>query len=69
MRPEQETAEKCLDEIAAAIRQSGLDPYAQITGFLRTGNDAYITRTNGARYKIKCVDTEEIRTYLNTRLK
>lgn len=32
-----------MQEIVTAIRQTGLNPYAQISGYLRTGNDAYIT--------------------------
>ena len=49
----------------AAIREAGMDPYAQLSGYLRTGNDAYITRRHDARAKIKEMDTARIRQYLD----
>ena len=45
-----------LHMIAASIQEAGLDPYAQITGYIRTGNDRYITRNGNARELIKDVD-------------
>lgn len=47
---------RLLHKIAASIKESGLDPYAQITGYIRTGNDRYITRIGNARELIKQVD-------------
>ena len=53
-----------IEDIAAAIREAGMDPYAQLSGYLRTGNDAYITCRNNARMKIRGLDTGKIRKYL-----
>ena len=55
---------KKMEDIVAAIREAGLDPYAQLSGYLRTGNDAYITCRRDARAKIKVMDTARIRQYL-----
>lgn len=60
--------EEKIGEIAAAIHQAGMDPYAQLSGFLRTGNDAYITRLNNARQKIKCLDRAKIQQYVEAEL-
>lgn len=57
---------KKMEDIVSAIREAGLDPYAQLSGYLRTGNDAYITCRNDARGKIKVLDTSQIRQYLET---
>ena len=54
-----------IEDITAAIRESGMDPYAQLSGYLRTGNDAYITCRRDARAKIKVMDTARIRQYLD----
>lgn len=54
-----------IEDIAAAIREAGMDPYAQLSGYLRTGNDAYITCRRDARAKIKVMDTARIRQYLD----
>ena len=56
---------KKMEDIVAAIREAGLDPYAQLSGYLRTGNDAYITCRRDARTKIKVMDTARIRQYLD----
>lgn len=42
-----------------------MDPYAQLSGYLRTGNDAYITQRHDAWAKIKGMDTARIRQYLD----
>ena len=39
--------------IISSIKKSGHDPYAQIYGYLTSGNDMYITRTGNARELIK----------------
>ena len=54
-----------IEDIAAAIREAGMDPYAQLSGYLRTGNYAYITQRHDARAKIKGMDTARIRQYLD----
>ena len=57
---------KKMEDIVSAIQETGLDPYAQLSGYLRTGNDAYITCRRDARTKIKVMDTAQIRQYLET---
>ena len=38
-----------VESIISSIKKSGHDPYAQIYGYLTSGNDMYITRTGNAR--------------------
>nr|WP_326186064.1 IreB family regulatory phosphoprotein [uncultured Oscillibacter sp.] len=64
MRISESSFETRMQEIVAAIRQTGLNPYAQISGYLRTGNDAYITTHENARGKIKCLDTGKVQRYI-----
>ena len=53
-----------MEDIITAIREVGMDPAAQLSGYLRTGDDAYITCRHNARAKIKVMDTARIRQYL-----
>lgn len=53
-----------LDPIAESIREADLNPYDQLYGYAQTGNDMYITRRNGAREKIRNIDREIIKQYL-----
>ena len=55
---------RLLDQIAASIRKAGLEPYDQITGYLRTGNDRYITRTGDARELIQGIDRKDLKQYV-----
>lgn len=55
-----------ISEIEAAIKQAGYDPYEQLTGYLRTGHDYYITRTMGAREKIKELNQGQLQEYVDT---
>ena len=52
--------EKALAEIMAqvetAIQDAGYDPYEQLVGYLKTGQDYYITRRENARGLIKKVN-------------
>ena len=52
-----------LDEIAESIRMAGFNPYEQIFGFLRTGNERYITRTGNAREMIRQIDRKTLKQY------
>lgn len=45
-----------MDRIVAAISEAGYVPYDQLTGFLRTQDDRYITRHGNARTIIKGID-------------
>ena len=53
-----------MDEIAEAVREAGYDPYVQLTGYIRTGNDRYITRTSNARERIRQIDRKDLKQYI-----
>ena len=53
-----------LNEIIMLIEERGYDPIAQLTGYLEIGSDDYITRHGNAREKIKEIDKEVIKLYL-----
>lgn len=54
-----------LEEIIRLLEEKGYDPVAQLTGYIETGRDDYITRHGGARDKIKEIDKESIKQYLH----
>ena len=53
-----------ISEIYLAIQEAGYEPYDQLTGYVRTGNDQYITRRHNARKIVTEMDPEQIRQYL-----
>lgn len=53
-----------VEYIADCLRSAGYDPYAQILGYVNTGNDTYITRKGDARDIIKTVDPVELDRYI-----
>ena len=53
-----------ISEVYLAIQEAGYEPYDQLTGFIRTGNDRYITRNRNARSIIVGMDPELIKLYL-----
>lgn len=53
-----------LEYMAECIRQAGCDPAAQLRGYLETGNECYITRTEDARRMIGCFEPAQIEEYL-----
>lgn len=53
-----------MERIAAAIRDAGYVPYDQLTAFLKTGDDRYITRRDNARALIQEVNQKELQNYL-----
>lgn len=57
-------AENPINIIIAALKDAGYDPQAQLTGYLLTGNESFITHRDGARDMIHLVDKEAIRAYL-----
>ena len=57
--------EETMEHIVASIQTAGFDPYAQIYGYLKTGDDTYITRTGDARYIIKTIDRDQLRKYVD----
>lgn len=49
---------------SSAMIEAGYDPIMQLTGYIRTGNDQYITRTGGAREIVAGLAMDQIRVYL-----
>ena len=60
--------EKTMEHIVALIQAAGFDPYARLYGYLKTGDDTYITRTGDARYIIRTLDYDQLRQYADQRL-
>jgi len=48
----------------AHMMAAGYDPKEQLTGYIKTGNVAYITRKGGARQMIKEINPIVIKRYL-----
>ena len=59
----QDISEK-MERIIAAVKSAGYDPYSQLYGYLKTGDAAYITRSDGARELIEQIPKEELRQYV-----
>ena len=53
-----------ISEVYLAIQEAGYEPYDQLTGFVRTGNDQYITRRRNARKIVSEMNPEMIKQYL-----
>ena len=53
-----------LQEIAESIRQTGNDPYAQLYGYITTGDVTYITRRNNARKIIQTVKMDVVSQFI-----
>ena len=53
-----------ISEVYLAIQEAGYEPYDQLTGYVRTGNDQYITRRRNARIIVTEMDPEMIKQYL-----
>ena len=53
-----------IDQIIHLLRDEGYDPYAQLYGYLKTGQDIYITRKGNARELVKTLDKDELQRYL-----
>ncbi len=60
MKQQERFFRRRMREIISSIRAVGLDPYAQLAGYLRTGDDAYITQYENARIKIRFLDRDEV---------
>ena len=61
---EQAEFEKCITKITQALSAADYDPCAQLTGYLQTGDETYITRQENARAIIKTLDKEMIAQYI-----
>lgn len=57
--------EKIMEHIVVSIRSAGYEPYDQLYGYLKTGNEAYITRTGDARRLVKELDRERLQKHVN----
>ena len=61
---EKEFTEK-IEYIIAKLNEKGYSPYEQLAGYVELNNPEYITRHGNAREKIKELDVEDVRVYLN----
>lgn len=59
--------EKIMEHIVASIRSAGYEPYDQFYGYLKTGDESYITRTGDARRLVKELDREQLQQYVNSK--
>lgn len=57
--------QKIFNDIVNTLQSEGYSPYEQLTGYLKSGNERYITRKNNARSKIRLLDLM----YINEKLK
>lgn len=51
--------------IISALKEAGYDPYVQLTGYLQTGNEGFITRHGGARTIIQELDREQLKQFVS----
>ena len=61
--------EKQITLVIAALSDAGYDPYAQLTGFVQTGDDTFITRRNNARAIVSSLDREMVARYVQEKMK
>ena len=53
-----------MEHIVASIRSAGYEPYDQLYGYLKTGDETYITRNGDARRQIKELDRGQLAQYI-----
>ena len=53
-----------MEEIVASIKKAGYEPYDQLYGYITKGKEEYITRSGGAREKIKKLNRLKIKEYV-----
>ena len=56
--------EETMEQIVAAIRSAGYEPYDQLYGYVKTGDETYITRAGDARKLIKELDSNRVRRFV-----
>lgn len=56
--------DSAMEEISTAIMKAGYDPYEQLYGYVSTGKEEYITRSGGAREKIKQLNWQWVWDYV-----
>lgn len=57
-----------IESICSSILAVGMDPYSQLTGYLLTGEDCYITRTGNAREMVITLDRSQLQAYVKLHL-
>ena len=55
-----------MEHIVASIRSAGYEPYDQLYGYLKTGDETYITRTGDARNLINTLDRNRLQEFVDT---
>ena len=53
-----------MEDICAAIRKSGMEPYDQLYGYIAKGKAEYITRIDNARERIQALNWDMVRNYV-----
>ena len=56
--------DSAMEEIITAVKKAGYDPYEQLYGYVSTGREEYITRSGGAREKIKQLNWQWVWDYV-----
>lgn len=56
--------ENIMDHIVESIRAAGYEPYDQLYGYMKTGDETYITRSGDARKLIKTLDCNQLQCYI-----
>lgn len=56
--------QQTIKEIIASLEEAGYDSYAQLTGYLQSGDITYITRRGDARTKILALDHLQLIQYM-----
>ena len=55
-----------MEHIVASIRSAGYEPYDQLYGYLKTGDETYIARTGDTRNLIKTLDRNRLQEFVDT---
>ena len=54
--------------IIALLEEAGYEPYTQLQSYVSLGNDSYITRHGNARDRIKELEIQDIKEYLDGKM-
>ena len=57
---DENTAEKIIRSVCAAMEEKGYNPINQLVGYLLSGDPAYVTSHNDARSKIRTLERDEL---------
>ena len=57
--------ESTMEHIVDSIRTAGYEPYDQLYGYLKTGDETYITRIGHARSLVKMLDRDQMQCYVD----